>query len=292
MPQKTTDYYTKIKRSFNKAADNYNTNSVLQQEIGSRLVERLEFFTINPKNLLDLGSGTGYITNKLLKLYPNTNIFNLDFAQNMLNIAKTNNTKLINTNFICGDINKLPVASNSIDIIFSNFTMQWCDNIAKLFRECYRVLKADGLLIFSIPGPNSLYELKEAMNAVDPEHDHVNNFIDMHNIGDILVQNKFAHPVMDNDHFTLTYSNVINILKELKAIGANTKLSVNYRKTLFGKYKFNQLCHAYENFKQSDNKYPLTYEVIYGHAFKLAKPVKVKHPEISEISIPVEKIIK
>jgi malonyl-CoA O-methyltransferase len=288
------DYYSQIKKSFNKAAVNYNNNAVLQHEIATRLIERLEFFTIEPEILLDLGIGTGHTTKNLLDIYPKAKIIGLDFAENMLNIAKQDN----NISLICGNINNLPIASNSIDIIFSNFTMQWCANIAELFADCHRVLKNNGLLIFSLPGPNSLHELRESMNTVDPEFDHVNNFIDMHNIGDILVQSNFAHPVMDNDHFTLTYTNIINLLKELKAIGANTKLSTNYRKTLFGKYKFNQLYHAYEKFKQSDGRYPLTFEVIYGHAFKLDKPVKAKHPEISgfgEIAIPIntiDKIIK
>ncbi|MBP9721901.1 MAG: malonyl-ACP O-methyltransferase BioC [Gammaproteobacteria bacterium] len=285
------DYYNKIKQAFNKAAASYSTTAVLQQEICHRLTEQLEFFTIKPELILDLGIGTGLSIPPLANLYPDSKIIGLDFAEQMLNIAKLNNQNNNNL-FICADINNIPIADNSVDIIFSNFSLQWCDNIADVFRECYRILKNDGLFIFSIPGPSSLYELKEALNAVDPEYDHVNNFIDMHDLGDMLVQNKFAHPVMDNDQFTLTYKNIINILKDLKALGANTKLSANYRKTLFGKYKFNQLYYAYEKFKQSDNKYPLTYEVIYAHAFKLAKPVRVKHPELSEIAVPIEKIIK
>ena len=87
----------------------------------------------------------------------------------------------------------------------------------------------DGLLIFTIPGPHTLYQLRVVLNEVDPDYDHVNNFIDMHNIGDILVQNKFAHPVMDNDEFTLTYSSVIKLVKDIKAIGKDYTIVPEFR---------------------------------------------------------------
>ncbi len=291
-----TDFYSKIKHSFNNAALNYDANAVLQQEIGARLLERLEFFAINPQTILDLGMGTGFVTKQLAYAYPKADIIGLDFAESMLKVAQhKRNNDTPNYHLICGDINLLPIADNSVDLIFSNFSFQWCENISELFAQCRRVLKNDGLLIFTIPGPHTLYELRSVLNDVDPDYEHVNNFIDMHNIGDILVQNKFAHPVMDNDEFTLTYSSVIKLIKDIKSIGANVKLTDNYRTSLFGKEKFQQLYHVYNKFKLADNTYPLTFEVIYGHAFKLAKPVKVKHPEISgieETMIPLDKIIR
>lgn len=288
------NFYSKIKHSFNTAASNYDANAVLQHEVGNRLIDRLEFFTLKPKKILDLGMGTGKTTALLAEKYPSADIYGLDFAHNMLEIANNTNLKPYNnTSLLCANINSLPIASDSIDMIFSNFTMQWCENITELFKECRRVLKNDGLLFFSIPGPDTLYELREAMRLADPNYDHVNNFIDMHDIGDILVQSKFAHPVMDNDIFTLTYTSVKNIIQDLKSIGANIHLGSNSRKTLFSKEKFQKLCSEYENIRDPiDNKLPLTYEVIYGHAFKLAKPVKVKHPELSEVAVPIEKIIK
>lgn len=290
---KSNSFYNNIKCAFNKAAHQYDKNAVLQNEVGQRLIDRLDFFTLKPATILDLGMGTGFTTNKLANKYKNSHIIGLDLAEDMLNVAQRNNLKnQQNTTLINGDINKLPFTDNSIDLIFSNFTMQWCENITNLFEECYRVLKVDGLLFFSIPGPETLYELRTAFNKADPEYQHVNNFIDMHDLGDILVQTKFGHPVMDNEYFTLTYSKVSNVLKDIKSIGASTILSNNYRKALFTKTKLKLLEQGYNNFIQEDGKLPLTYEVIYGHAFKTAKPVKKKHPEISEVMVPIEKIIK
>ena len=282
-------FYLNIKKSFNKAAPAYAQNAVLQFEVGQRLIERLDFFTLQPECILDLGIGTGNVTHLLANKYPKAHTIGLDFAESMLQEAKNNESSI---SLLCADFNHIPLPDNSVDLIFSNFTMQWSENITKLYKECYRVLKTNGLLFFSIPGPETLVELRTALHHVDPQYDHINNFIDMHDLGDILVQNKFAHPVMDNDHFVLTYSNVINMLKDIKIIGANTKLTHNPRASLLGKGKFNSLTSAYEQFRQIDGKYPLTYEIVYGHAFKLAKPPKVKHPELSEVVVPIEKIIR
>lgn len=288
-------FYTNIKNAFNKAAGTYNKNAVLQYEVGQRLIERLDFFSIEPQTILDLGMGTGAVTTLVQSKYPDAHIVGLDFAENMLREFKArsdHNNNSQNVTLLCADINKIPLADKSIDLIFSNFTMQWCESITSLFKECHRVLKTNGILIFTVPGPETLVELRYALDNIDPEHSHVNNFIDMHDLGDILVQTKFAHPVMDNDHFTLTYSSVQNLLKDIKAVGANTKLTTNSRKTLFSKGKLQQLNAEFEKYKQADGKFPLTYEVVYGHAFKLTKPPKVKHPELSEISVPIEKIIR
>lgn len=280
-----------IRKAFNKAASSYNTNAVLQHEVGERLIDRLDFFTLKPKKILDLGMGTGFITSQIAQKYPEAEVFGIDFAENMLKEAQKN-ILANNINLICADLAHLPIEENSVDLIFSNFTFQWSDNLTDLFKQCYKLLKTNGLIFFSIPGPDTLCELKSVLHTVDRDYNHINNFMDMHDIGDILVQTKFAHPVMDSDYFTLTYSNIKNIFKDLKNIGANTIIGSNPRKTLFGKNRFNKISEEYNKYLQEDNKYPLTYEVIYGHAFKSDKPVKMKYPELSEVSVPIEKIIK
>lgn len=287
-------FYKKIKSSFNNSASSYDKNAVLQHEIGARLISRLDFFKLNLNNnstILDLGLGTGYVTKNLISYFNNIthnfpNFIALDLAENMLQVAKTKNLKSYNNyNLLCCDINKLAIADNSIDVIFSNFAMQWSENINNLFKECYRILKKEGLLIFTIPGPDTLYELKESFNNIDPDYDHINNQIDMHNIGDMLIKNKFADTVVDNDYFTLTYSNSIDILKDLKYTGTNINLSNNNRKSLITKNKLNKLNNYYNKFKLSNNKLPVTYEVIFGHAFKPAKNIKAKYPDISGVGL-------
>ena len=246
-----------VRSAFNKASNNYDDYAFLQKEIASRLDARLEIITSNSAVILDLGSGTGLLSQNLQKRFPESQLVCLDFAQNSL---KNNQAEYK----ICANANHLPLANNSIDIIISSLMMQWCPDLNQLFSEAHRVLKNDGLILFSTFGPDTLKELKKSWSVVDNET-HVNNFIDMHDIGDQLLQNGFQSPVMEMETLTLTYQTVTDLLKELKGIGAQ---SVSARsKSLTGKDKFQLMLKMYESYRQ-DGKLPATYEVIYGHAWK------------------------
>ncbi len=87
----------------------------------------------------------------------------------------------------------------------------------------------------------------------------------MHDIGDQMLGAGFQSPVMEMEKLTLTYQTVIDLLKDLKAIGAQTVGSRS--KALMGKDKFKLMTQMYESYRQ-DGKLPATYEVIYGHAWK------------------------
>ena len=153
----------------------------------------------------------------------------------------------------------------SCDVVFSNMTFQWCQSYQQLFKEIYRVLKPGGLLMFSTLGSDSLKELKISWQQID-EHVHVNNFEDMHDIGDVLLAENFADPVMDVEWMTLTYQSVIDVMKDLKVIGAQS-LKNSRQKGLMGKAKIAKLQKIYEENFQQDAHLPLTYEVVYGHAW-------------------------
>jgi malonyl-CoA O-methyltransferase len=246
-----------IRSAFNKASNNYDDNAFLQKEIASRLDSKLDVITATSKVILDLGAGTGLLTQDLIKRFPNSKIICLDFAQNSL---KNNQS----TNKICADANHLPLSANSVDIVISNLMMQWCPDLKQLFAEIHRVLKNNGLILFSTFGTDTLKELKKSWSVVD-NNTHVNTFTDMHDIGDKMLECGFQSPVMEMEKLTLTYQNVTDLLKDLKAIGAQ---SVNARsKSLMGKDKFKLMTQMYETYR-TNGKLPASYEVIYGHAWK------------------------
>jgi len=245
-----------VRSAFNKASNNYDDHAFLQKEVASRLDEKLNVITANSEVILDLGAGTGLLSNNLLKRFPGSKIIALDFAQNSL---KNNQA----TNKICANAYHLPLADNSVDIVMSSLMMQWCPDLKQLFSEIHRVLKNDGLILFSTFGPDTLKELKKSWSVVDDKM-HVNNFTDMHDIGDQMLGTGFQSPVMEMETLTLTYQTVTDLLRDLKAIGAQ---SVSQRsKSLMGKDKFQLMIKMYESYRQ-DDKLPATYEVIYGHAW-------------------------
>ena len=248
---------SKIRSTFNDAASNYDDNAFLQSEIANRLAEKLKVISIKPQTIIDLGSGTGLLSNKTAEIFPNANLICVDFAQQSL-LENHQNLK------VCANAYELPFASNSVDFIVSNLMMQWCPDLKALFNECFRVLKPEGLILFTTFGPDTLKELKRSWSAVDSSA-HVNNFIDMHDIGDQMLQSGFQSPIMEMENITLTYEKVLDLMHDLKSIGAQNVGSRS--KALTGKTKFKKMIEMYESYR-SDGKLPATYEVIYGHAWK------------------------
>lgn len=276
-----------ISHAFNRAASTYDAAAVLYREVSKRLFERLNLIRLQPKTILDLGCNTGYCAQQLAKHYRPAHVIALDIAHNMLLQAKRRAGWFTKQVFVGADAAQLPFADHSIDMIFSNLVLQWCD-LTTVFAELRRVLRPGGLLLFATYGPDTLQELRASFSRVD-NYTHVNHFIDMHDIGDILIHNKFADPVMDMEMITLTYPDVGKFLLELKALGANTILT-GKRKTLMGKQQWQSMLQQYENFRDKDNRIPATFEIVYGHAWGPALNVDQIMNAAGEVSIPLNRI--
>lgn len=265
-----------VRRSFDAAAASYDDHAFLQREVSDRLFERLDYIKIEPTHILEIGCGTGYTTEKTRTRFVDSAILALDIAPRMCAVARRRfpQTPLFMrlfkhsqaTRFVCADAEALPMADESVDLIVSSLTIQWCDP-ERVAREAIRVLRPNGLFMFTTFGPDTLKELRNAFKAVDNKP-HVNTFVDMHDVGDILSHVGFGDPVMDQEAITLTYSALIPMLRELKGIGAHNVLPG--RETgLMSRARWRLLEESYEQFRR-DGRLPATYEVVYGHAWKPA----------------------
>lgn len=258
----------RVRASFERAAASYDQVAVLQREVGRRLLERLDYIRCRPRRVLDVGAGTGHTTTALARRYPRAQVVALDLAPAMLQRARGRTGLLTRwrgrAGFVGGDAEALPLATQSVDLIFSNLTLQWCNGPDRAFAEFRRVLKPDGLLMFSTLGPDTLRELRAAWAAVDAVP-HVNVFLDMHDVGDAMMRTPFAEPVMDAERFTLTYSDVRAVMADLKALGARNANSGRPR-GLTGRRALDRLAEAYEVFR-TDGRLPATFEVVYGHGW-------------------------
>lgn len=267
----------RVRRAFDRAADSYEKFAVLQKEVCNRLLEKLDVVKLSPQMILDAGSGTGSAIPGLFERYKKAQLVALDLSENMLKKSARHRHFFRSPHLVCADIEQLPFADNSFDLVFSSLSMQWCNDLNAALVEAKRVLKPGGLYVFTTFGPDTLKELRYSWQQVD-QRNHVNQFIDMHDIGDALLHDGFAEPVMEAEVMTVTYQSVEDIMRDLKAIGANVtaqaadteefaKSSANTEKGLCGKSVIQTVRESYERFRQ-DALLPASYEIIYGHAWK------------------------
>ena len=262
-----------VRRSFEQAAATYDAAAVLQNEVCRRMLARLDYIKLEPATILDAGSGTGNAVAGLLARYPRARVIALDLALAMARRAgarhpwwrglfEWSGPRLA---AVCGDIEQLPLAPACAGMVWSNLAIQWSNEPQRAFAEMHRVLAPGGLLLFSSFGPDTLKELRAAFQSVD-RHTHVHRFTDMHDVGDMLVACGFADPVMDMEVMTLTYADVRELMRDLKAIGAHN-VTHGRPSALAGKSLLAKVAQNYEPARR-EGRLPATFEVIYGHAWK------------------------
>ena len=261
-----------VKRSFERAAAGYDAAAVVQHEVCARMLARLDYIKHRPHAILDAGSGTGNALTELMARYAGTPVIALDLALAMLEHGRRRlrwwqalpglRPPL---SCVCADLERLPLASESVGLVWSNLALQWVNDLPRAFVEMHRVLAPAGLLMFSTFGPDTLKELRRAYQGTDA-HTHVNRFVDMHDIGDMLVAAGYADPVMDMETLTLTYDDVRDLMRDLKAIGAHN-VTRGRPGGLSGKSVLSAVTRNYE-MSRREGKLPATFEVVYGHAWK------------------------
>jgi malonyl-CoA O-methyltransferase len=276
-----------VKAAFNRAATHYDDAAALQREVCDRTIEKLDLIKIDPQHIVDIGCGTGYGTYKLMQRFTKAQLTGVDVAQGMVDatIARCNGTGLGATmkqlfakprvTGVCADAEQLPMEPLSCDFVFSTFAIHWCDTLQAI-KEAYRIAKPGALILIAVPGPDTLKELNTAFKQADPKgFAHINRFIDMHDVGDMLVEAGFADPVIDMEHIVVTHETTRDVMIDLKTIGASNHLQ-GRQQGLMGKDKFKRVIAAYEQFRDATTgKLPATYEVVYAHAWKPLQPKRI-----------------
>lgn len=246
----------KSQSKFNKFATNYQQARFLQYEVGQRLMQRMQYCKLQPDLVLDLGAGAGNMAPGLQQLYPAATMVFLDLSKNMLRQFNVENR--VQANAL-----SLPFAEHSFDLICANLVLHWTNDIPQFFAECKRVLTKNGLLLFTTMGPQTLIELKLAFQAID-KFQHVHDFIDIIDLGNLLLAQQFVDPVIDQEKIIYQYHNLNNLYQELKIMGVSNS-ALNKSSGLYTRSIFSLL---EDNYKQIGNYFPATFQVLYGHALK------------------------
>lgn len=238
------------RRRFERAASTYAAGSRLEQEVGDRLLERLDYVRLEPRRILDAGSGPGREARSLRRRYRAAELVRVDFSVAMLRQGRS---WFDRSRAVCADLSRLPFAPGAFDLVWCNMAMHWAAEPVVWLAELSRVLAPQGLLLFSTLGPDTLRELRPLSGA-----DRVHEFLDMHDLGDMLVASGLTTPVMEMEMLTVAYGEARTLLADLKATGQTNArddrsrgLAPRALRELGGRLR-------------SEAKF----EIVYGHAWK------------------------
>jgi malonyl-CoA O-methyltransferase len=265
-----------------RAAATYDDAAVLQREVGSRLLERLQFLNLKVEVVCDLGCGTGSATRHLFKKFSGARVVGVDLSQKMLAIARRRAPFLRRLKGVCADVVQLPLRGTSVDLLFSNLLLHGCGDLDGVLAEMARVLKPGGALLFSTFGPDTLREWRAGWDT-GMGGGAAATLVDMHDVGDALVRAGFVEPVMDVEHLTLEYHDASRLLDDLRALGERN-FSVDRRRTLTGKGRLAVAMERYETFR-ADGALPATFEVVYGLAWASPQGARAR---AGQASVPVD----
>jgi malonyl-CoA O-methyltransferase len=252
------------RRRYDRAARSYSKASRLEEEVAARMLERLDYFKLAPTRILDAGSGPARDARRLAARYRGARTVAADFSLGMLQSRSRSWLRANPADALCGKLEQLPLANGVFELIWSNMALHALAEPLEALKEFQRVLKPEGLLMFSMLGPDSLKELRAAAGA-----ERVHAFHDMHDIGDMLVAAGFSAPVMDMELLHFTYQDATALLGDLRASG-QTSVRRDRARGLAGKRFIERLHHALEP--------RATFEVIYGHAWKAAPRTEREEP--------------
>jgi len=279
----------RLQHSFGRAAASYAEVAVLQRETESRLLEQLEVLEAKrPARVLDVGSGPGRASGVMKGRWPKAEVIALDIALPMLRQVPRHTRFWRPVKRVCAEAARLPFADNSFDLIFSNLCLQWVPDLPAALAEFRRVLREDGLLLFSSFGPDTLIELREAYLQAGERQPPLSPFAAIQQIGDAMIAAGFRNPVLDRDQFTLTYAEVMPLLRELRAIGAGDA-RVQRPRGLGGKSRQARMIAAYET-QRREGRLPSTWEVITAMGWAPGPGTPRREGHVDVASFPADRI--
>lgn len=258
-----------MRADFAKAAATYDAAAVLAQEVGRRMAARLDYTRIAPKVVADIGCATGDGIHDLQQRYPQALPVALDFALPMLGAVRARSSWLSRwrgkaPRLINADVQALPLRRGSVDLVWSNLMLHWLADPEPAFAQIQRSMAVGGLFTFSTLGPQTLQDLRLACDRcgiVPP----LRLFLDMHDVGDKLVNAGFADPVMDTETITLTYRQPRAFLRDQRHLGV--------LHGLLGELPWQQwrrVFAAWQRIGQERGEAfcSAAFEIVYGHAWK------------------------
>ncbi|MDH3748198.1 MAG: methyltransferase domain-containing protein [Gammaproteobacteria bacterium] len=272
-----------VRRRFDQASTTFDSADFVHAVTRDGLFARLDGLVVDAGLVVDLGCATGAATRQLSKRFRGARILSIDLSGGMLERCSTRRAWFTKASYLQADARAIPLADQSVDVVFSNLLLPWIDNPGVVAAEVSRILRQGGLFIFSTLGPDSLLELRQAWADVS-EHEHVNRFLDMHDVGDALVQSGLRDPVLDVDRLSVTYSDANALFRDLSAVGARNSLACRQH-SLSGRIAFERMRRQLES-NAGASKIRFDLELIYAHCWGSGAQPGDGHIRIDATTIP------
>lgn len=273
-----------IRRRFERAADSFDDADFVHALTRDGLLKRLEPLLIDAKTVVDLGAATGATSRPLEQRFKGSTLVSVDLASAMLKKGRDKKSWLARTRFVQACADQLPFANESVEVVFANMLLPWIDDPSRVFAEVARVLRKGGLFAFATLGPDSLQEINRAWSGID-NNAHVNRFLDMHDLGDGLVNAGLRDPVLDVDRLTIKYGDSDPIFRDLTAVGGRNTLRQRAR-GLTGKHRFERMKSALQASARG-GQITLDLELVFGHCWGAGPKKDLSNYRIDANQIPI-----
>lgn len=259
------------RRRLAAAAGTFGRHAEVHEEVGNRLLERLDGLRFEPQRMLIAGVGTSHELRAARRRFPKADLYALGPVLGLLRAARARRglrgVVRGGVSKVIGELEGMPLASGAVDGVISNLILGWAGDLERAVTECARVLRPEGLLLFSTLGPDTLGELRRAWYGADGgDHARVHGFIDLHDVGDALVRAGFLDPVMEAERLTVTYSSVEALHAELRGLGA-TNVAAGRPRGLTSPGRAHAARALYAREADADGRIPVTLELTVGHAW-------------------------
>lgn len=253
----------KVRSLFDKP-DRTKDSLFMRREVALRMDDRLSLVKIDPRRILDAGCGNFDDAAELAGRFAGTHLVGIDMSWPILNKIKQEETR-VPMDLVCGNFAQLPLDTNSVDMIWSNLALHWHPAPHDVFSEWNRVLKPNGLLMFSCFGSGTFSELKKAFSSID-HYSHIHSFKSMMELGDQLIETGYTEPVLEREWLNVTYKETGKLLADVRAFGGNAMS--DRRRGLFGQKEYEKLLNSLEENRDEEGNLSLGFEIIVAHAFK------------------------